>query len=257
MDRAETIARLKHELALASRILDVSGATSAFGHISVRLPGEDAFLIPAARAAALVRPEDILVVGLDGRLREGEGVLFVETPIHAAAYRLRPEVQSVAHTHPEWAITVGLGDEPMYPVHMTACRYFDGVPVHPEGRMLTNAAMAETAIHAMAGRNAVLLKWHGAIVVGPTLHWTCLGAVLLEYNARLLARARQMGISPASFPREHALEMFAAYEGHEGSPAYHREWDYWVERVRRAQGGELFALHGEYQPVSPRNLRPD
>jgi len=115
---------------------------------------------------------------------------------------------------------------------------------------------AEAAVAAMEGRNAVLLKWHGAIVVGPTLHWTCLGAVLLEYNARLLFQARLMG-DAEFFPRQHSLEMFAAYEGHEGTQAYHREWDYWVERVRRAQGGELFGLYGNYDPVSPRVLRPD
>jgi L-ribulose-5-phosphate 4-epimerase len=253
---SDTLDHLKHELAVASRILDVSGATSAFGHISVRLPGEDAFLIPAARAAGLVRPEDILVVGLDGQRRAGDGTMFVETPIHAAAYRLRPDAQSVAHTHPEMCVALSVADVEPYPVHMTAYRYYDGVPIHPEGRMLTNAAMAEAAVAAMGDRNAVLLKWHGAIVVGPALHWACLGAVLLEYNARLLVHARQLGAT-TWFPREHSLEMFAAYEGDEGTSAYHREWDYWVERVRQVHGGDLFHLHGAYEPVSPRVLRPD
>jgi ribulose-5-phosphate 4-epimerase/fuculose-1-phosphate aldolase len=166
VNAAESIEQLKHDLALASRILDVSGATSAFGHISVRLPGEDAFLLSCARAAGLVRPDDILVIGLD-------------------------------------------------------------------------------AVDAMGNRNAILLKWHGAIVVGPSLYWTCLGAVQLEFAARIQYQAHQIG-RPSFFPREHTREMYEQLEGARDTTAYYREWDYWVERVRAASGDDVFRLHGAY-----------
>ncbi len=171
--------------------------------------------------------------------------MFSETAIHAAAYRARPDVQSVAHTHPEMCVTLSVTDHELHPCHMTAYRYYDGVPIHPEGRLLTDAALAAPAIQVLGARNAVLLKWHGAIVVGPSLHWTCLGAIQLEFNARLQYQAHQVG-RPTFFPRAHALEMYAKLEGQAGSTAYHRDWDYWVERVRRAHGGELFPVYGEY-----------
>jgi ribulose-5-phosphate 4-epimerase/fuculose-1-phosphate aldolase len=245
VNAAESIEQLKHNVALASRILDVSGATSAFGHISMRLPGEDAFLLSCARAVGLVRPDDVLVIGLDGVRRSGEGLMFSETAIHAAAYRARPDVQSVAHTHPEMCVSLSVADEELRPCHMTAYRYYDGVAIHPEGRMLTTAVMADAAVAAMGNRNAILLKWHGAIVVGPSLYWTCLGAVQLEFAARIQYQAHQVG-QPSFFAREHAHEMYEQLEGARDTTAYHREWDYWVERVRAASGDDVFRLHGAY-----------
>ena len=245
MDGNRGLEHLKREVALASRILDVSGATSAFGHISVRLPGEDAFLIPAARAAGLVRPEDVLVVGLDGKRRAGEGLMFSETAIHVAAYRARPEVQSVAHTHPEICVMLSVVDTELRPCHLNGYRYYDGVPVHPEGRLLTTATMADAAVAALGHRNAVLLKWHGAIVVGPSLYWTCLGAVRLELNARIQHGAMQVG-TPTFFPTEQARQMHELLEGDPASTAYHRDWDYWIEQVAQKHGGDVFRVHGDY-----------
>ena len=56
------IAHLKDELTLASRILANEDLAQGFGHISVRVPGTDRFLIPRLMSPALVQPQDIIQV---------------------------------------------------------------------------------------------------------------------------------------------------------------------------------------------------
>ena len=56
---------IRENLVLANRILDKTGLTVPFGHVSVRAPGSDRLLISRAIAPGLVRDEDLLVVDFD------------------------------------------------------------------------------------------------------------------------------------------------------------------------------------------------
>jgi ribulose-5-phosphate 4-epimerase/fuculose-1-phosphate aldolase len=57
----DAFAELRHELAVANRILANEGIIDAFGHISVRNPrNPDRYFISRHRASELVEPSDIL-----------------------------------------------------------------------------------------------------------------------------------------------------------------------------------------------------
>src|SRR5690242_21887263 len=96
---ADSLAALREELSLANRILAHEGIVDAFGHISVRHPGDpNRFLISRHRAPELVAPEDILEYTLDtepvhatpaGWRHYGERV------IHGGIYQARPDVIAV------------------------------------------------------------------------------------------------------------------------------------------------------------------
>ena len=53
---------LIEKLVMANRILDKTGLTVPFGHVSVREPGSDRLLISRAIAPGLVKDEDLLLV---------------------------------------------------------------------------------------------------------------------------------------------------------------------------------------------------
>src|SRR5438067_11167453 len=84
------------------------------GHVSARVPGTDNILIqPRDTSRAALKAEDILVVGLDGELLEGEGPYPSETALHRWVYLARPEVRAVCHGHPTMATLFTIVDRPM------------------------------------------------------------------------------------------------------------------------------------------------
>ena len=83
----------------AGRILDSKGwvpATS--GNISVRVDDSKVAITSSGRHKGRLKPEDILLVTLDGELLS-EGKPSAETALHLVVYRLFPEVGAVVHIH--------------------------------------------------------------------------------------------------------------------------------------------------------------
>ncbi|HZD28365.1 MAG TPA: class II aldolase/adducin family protein, partial [Xanthobacteraceae bacterium] len=97
----DAFAELRHELAVANRILANEGIIDAFGHISVRNPKDpNRYFISRHRASELVEPSDILEMTLDSKPVEPTNVrLYSEMVIHGEIYKARPDVNSVCHHH--------------------------------------------------------------------------------------------------------------------------------------------------------------
>jgi len=71
------------------------------GNISARIPGTDTFLIkPSGARMEALEPGELVLVDLQGNKIRGEAQVSLETPIHAAIYRGRKDVQAVVHNHP-------------------------------------------------------------------------------------------------------------------------------------------------------------
>src|SRR2546423_1539596 len=97
----DAFAELRHELAVANRILANEGIIDAFGHISVRNPKDaNRYFISRHRASELVEPSDILEMTLDSKPVVPTNVrLYSEMVIHGEIYKVRPDVNSVCHHH--------------------------------------------------------------------------------------------------------------------------------------------------------------
>src|SRR3979411_2378587 len=74
------------------------------GNISAREPGSDRCLItPSGVDYDTMQPEDLVVVGLDGERPMAQAKPSVDTPVHLAVYRARPDVSACIHTHSLYA----------------------------------------------------------------------------------------------------------------------------------------------------------
>ncbi len=96
---------LRQEVATCTRLLQMLGILGYSGHVSVRVPGDEAFLIqPIDRSRADVVPSDLMLVDLSGDLipdEDGENELRPpsERFIHSEILRARGDVNAVAHFH--------------------------------------------------------------------------------------------------------------------------------------------------------------
>ena len=75
-------------------------APGTSGNLSVRLDNERILATPTGCSKYLLRPVDMVVVDLDGKLLFGTRNVTSEIGMHLAVYKMRPDVQAVVHAHP-------------------------------------------------------------------------------------------------------------------------------------------------------------
>jgi L-ribulose-5-phosphate 4-epimerase len=190
---SEPPARLRRDLAVATRMLVDAGILGYSGHLSVRV-GDRLLIQPVDDARAELRPDRVLEVTLDGQVTEGDGRPPSELAIHAEIYRARPDVGAVAHFHhdPTTVFTVVEG-RAVVPVKNHASRWSSGVPVHPDPSHIATAEQGR-ALAATLGRcHAALLRAHGEVVVAEDVRTLFADVVHFVENATLLAQALALG----------------------------------------------------------------
>ncbi|TQL02938.1 class II aldolase/adducin family protein [Cellulomonas sp. SLBN-39] len=165
------------------------------GNISVRLPEHEAIVItPSGVRYDVLTPEQMVVVGYDGRVVEGDLFPSTETDVHLAHYRARPDVHAIVHTESPYVNMFGAVGRAIDPVLLNMVLYAKGaVPVMPF-EFSTNADFGERSAAAMgADVNAVVWANHGLLSVGQDLAGAFKVAVAVEANAQVLFGALQLG----------------------------------------------------------------
>jgi L-ribulose-5-phosphate 4-epimerase len=93
---------LRGQVAACTLLLNDLGLLGYSGHVSARLPGQDAIVIQSRDLPrSQLGPDDLLICDFDGKLLEGP--VGVRPPseifLHTEIMRARPDVNSVAHFH--------------------------------------------------------------------------------------------------------------------------------------------------------------
>ena len=181
----EQLCRICH--ALFERGL-VSGAD---GNVSMRLP-EDAMLItPSGVCKGFLQPEQLLVQGFDGEIREGSLRSTKEAGMHAALYQGNGKAMAVLHTHAPFATAFanlgGLPKDVLVEVPVLLGRPALAGYARPGSQELVRqvAAHAENPV--------ILMQNHGVIVTGPSLEEAFAKLDGLENAAKSIAVSLLLG----------------------------------------------------------------
>jgi ribulose-5-phosphate 4-epimerase/fuculose-1-phosphate aldolase len=236
---------LKKLVAQGSRVLDAAGVADVFGHVSIRIPDRDGFLLPRAMSPGLVTDADVLTMNWDCEVVEGEGRPFIEAVIHSAIYRARPDVHSVAHFHSPMAIVLSMVGQGIKPVagSSSTLAFVGGTPIYEEltptmTTLVTTREQEESLAKVLGNCRAVLLRGHGSVVVGSSVQDTCFRSFNLERLARLQVLAQMIGTPRFLTPEEIGKVRDELKQGNpvasgEG-PA--RFWDYFLSKSDSRQG---------------------
>ncbi len=236
----DAFAELRHELAVANRILANEGIIDAFGHISARNPKDPSrYFISRHRASELVEPDDILEMTLDSQpVRPTNLRLYSEMVIHGEIYKARPDVNSVCHHHAPAVLpfcATGVELVPLFHLGGTLggeVPFWDSRDEFGDTNLLVRTP-EEGASHARAlGRNFMLLLGRpDASLAGKSVRECVFRTIYTTRNAELQLRAMAIGtISPLS-PGE--VEKCG---GHNlGTRGVERAWEYWVTRLQKAE----------------------
>ncbi|MBI2986386.1 MAG: class II aldolase/adducin family protein [Deltaproteobacteria bacterium] len=183
---AGDLTQLKTRLVEASRILEQEDLFDVFGHVSARLPEGDRILITPSMAPGDIKPEDLIIMDLQGKKLAGEGEPVLEHWIHTSIYRLRQDVQAVVHAHPLLPVAFTLADEPLKPMRLGDGKLSEGIPAYPgpgEDSFIVTEELGMGMARALGDRPALLLRGHGIVAVGDTIETASLMAIRLNHVA--------------------------------------------------------------------------
>ena len=227
---AAEVRALKEKVAQATRMLVQQGLLASSGHVSARIPGTDRVLIgPRDVSRAILQAEHIVTVDLDSNKVDGDRNAPRETEIHTGIYRARPDVMSVIHTHPLHSVVFSITGKPILPVMVHGAIFGKGVPVMDHVGHVNSRELGNRLARALGDRQAVLMKMHGAVIVGPSVERAFAYSLHLEENAekQLLAEASGgpvVGMTPAEI--EHCLG--AAFSDR----SIEKRWQYYAEQEK-------------------------
>lgn len=152
-----------------------------------------------------LKPEDVLVVDLDGNILEGAGDISREAAAHFRLMRDFPDGGAVIHAHARNVMVFAMARQPIYPVLEGTVKF--GVvkvsryaPSHTEelGDYLSESFRGQEAAIRKQGA-AVIGPWHGLFVIGKDLDAAFDSVERIDTNAYCLLMSRLLpGMSDRS-----------------------------------------------------------
>lgn len=179
------LASLKKDFVTALRIIYSEGLSDAFAHLSARVNGGKKMLFMPRKSPALVNTRELFVVDFDK--------LVPQSTVHQAVYKLRPDVSSVVHFHSPAVILLSVVGQTIRPVHNYSAIFYEGVPVFEGTGQVESPERAAEIAKLLGPAKAVILRGHGAVVVGRSIREVCILALYLEESARLQVEAMKLG----------------------------------------------------------------
>jgi L-fuculose-phosphate aldolase len=172
---------------------------SHHGNFSARVPGTETILLTATSSFDNLKPENLALLDLEGRLLEGEinptNAEIVH--MHAVVYKQRPETGAVVHTHSTYATSFALASRSLGCSYEALVRadMTDGVPLAHYGPRGSAASIDNIAAALKNARNtkAVLLENHGVLAFGADPAAAARANLIIEEAAQMAIYAEVLG----------------------------------------------------------------
>jgi len=159
-----------------------------------------------------IRPEDVVVLDLDGNIVDGDKKPSSELEMHRIFYKNRDDIDAIIHTHSTYATVLSCLNIPLPPVHYLVA--LAGLDVRcAKYATFGTEELAKNAFEAMKDRYAVLLANHGLLAGAKDLANAFNITEEIEYCAELYIKAKAIG-EPVILPEEEMelmLEKFKTY----------------------------------------------
>jgi HCOMODA/2-hydroxy-3-carboxy-muconic semialdehyde decarboxylase len=249
--------QIKTDTALGNRILAHEGVLDAFGHVSMRHPtNPNRYFLSRSRAPELVEPGDILEYDLDSNpVKATDQRLYAERVIHGEVYKARPDVMAVVHHHAPAVMPFCISGVELQPVMHLGAIIGHKVPMWDQydefgdtNLLLVKPEEGASLARTLGQAPLVLMKGHGATVVGSSIQELVFRAIYSCRNAEYQFMARMLGnvspLRPGEVEKSSQINAMPT--------ANFRTWEYWSVRLEKSGGG--LARSGK-KPVGTRAKR--
>jgi ribulose-5-phosphate 4-epimerase/fuculose-1-phosphate aldolase len=226
------------DLLLGNRILFKYGIVDAFGHISVRHDSDpQKYVMSRHLAPGLVEAEDLITYDLDSvPIVETKQRLYSERYIHGEIYKTRPDVTSVVHCHAPALIPFGITTGQLHPVYHMSAFLGEGVPKFEiraaagmTDMLIRTAPIGKALAAELGAKPMILMRGHGATMVGKTIRHAVYRSVYAALNAQIQMEAMRFGGEITYLAKEEA-DNYERYI----DEVIHRPWNMWKREVEDA-----------------------
>ena len=192
---------VRQKLAFACKLLYMEGLLDHGGLVGARVKAGEGNLVlnpremrgTQSRHPGLMEADDMVVVNAEGERIAGTNNPPSETPIFTGVFGARPDVMAVFHLHLRYATTFSMVGKPLQPVGVTGAPFGEEVPVHSDPTLIQRPEQGRAVAHTLGDRVAVILRGHGAVIVGSSIEEAFAASVMLEDNALRQFEAMQIG----------------------------------------------------------------
>jgi len=239
---SKSIEEARYELAVANRIVAHEGVLDAFGHVSMRHPlHADRYILARSRSPQLVEPTDLLEFTLDSEpVTPTKVALYGERVIHGCIYRARPEINAICHHHSLAILPYCITGIDLIPVHQSGASLGLKAPIWDSrdefgdtNLLVLTPNEGASLARALGAHWIVLMRRHGATVVGTNLRECVFRSIYSNRNAEVQLKSQLLGkLEPLN-----QNEIERAGTRNLMQTPLSRAWEYWNWRLERA--GEM------------------
>lgn len=220
------------DLVAANRILARRNVLDEYGHMSLRDPADaQRFYMSRVSAPAMVTADGVAALDLQGRPVGESGKRYHgERFIHSEIYRARPDVAAVVHCHNAALILFGVTGMALRPIYHMAGFLGPGVPVFEirdvaglTDMQISSPGLGEALATALGDRAVVLMRGHGAVIVGSSVKQAVYRAIYAIKNAEMQLAA----------PQPEKIAFLAAEEAAKFDAMLNvdRAWELWKSEI--------------------------
>jgi L-fuculose-phosphate aldolase len=176
----------------------------SWGNVSLRLNNSAIMVTPSRVAYREMKPQDIVIVDMQGSKLEGERKATSEMHVHRLIMQKRPDIGAVVHSHSMCASALCATGEEIPPIFEEMSQMLGGsLPITKgyvdAGRHLE---LGVAAAEALGDKNAVLLWGHGPVCAGRDLPEALVCCQVVEKAARCYLALKASGLPIRVIPEE-------------------------------------------------------
>ena len=198
--------QVRVDLAACYRIIAMYGWDDlVFTHISARVPGgDDHFLInPYGFLFEEITASSLVKVDRDGNkvLDSPHAVNPAGFTIHSAVHAAREDAGCVLHTHTRAGIAVSAQADGLLPISQTSLFPYASLAYHDYEGVALNEDEKPRLVADLGSNNALILRNHGLLTVGPTIADAFLFMYVLETACQIQIMAQAGGNELVQVPQ--------------------------------------------------------
>jgi L-ribulose-5-phosphate 4-epimerase len=194
----------KQILEVCKKLLKDGHVIGSAGNVSMRVLHNKQELIlitPSNVRYDHMKPEDILIINLEGKVIEGERNPSVEKHLHLGIYKARDDVNAIIHSHGIYSTILSTLKLSLPPVIEELVPYLGGEIICAEYGEAGTEELAHNVVKSLEDKNAVLLANHGNICCGSHLDGAYMVLRYLERGAKIYYLAKLLK-DPTMLPED-------------------------------------------------------
>lgn len=184
-----------------------------WGNVSCRVDENTFVITPSGRSYNTLTPDEIVEVNINNLSYSGDIKPSSEKGIHAGAYKLRPDINFIIHTHQEYASAIAASaldlinlksQEPLLNGNVICAKY----------ALPGTKALRKNVISALKSSktNAVIMKYHGALCFGKNYNEAFMVAEELEKGCEEFIVRKYLSLSKRKSYNVFEMSKFAVLQ---------------------------------------------